>query len=496
MEKVRIQDDLYSYVNQETIDNLVIPDDMPVTGGFATLGIEVEKLMMGEFEEMCKSGAYPNEYMERACALYLAAKNVKKKNRHGIKPALKYLSVIEKLDSIKTFNRKLPELMLGGYPLPFAISVGPDMKDTDHNCVSVQGPSVFLPDSSYYKPERAQQKEALMGLWTNVAKQIMAKTDLSEEQQAKYIDDAIAFDAKLGDLVKSNEEWAEYVKSYNPTKTGRVCNLVKPVALRKTLNKLFGAAPEKIIVEEPRYFKGFSEVFNEETFETYKHWAYVKGLLDSCSYLSEELRDMGGAFYRALAGIPAGTPVDKFAYQLASGTFAEPVGLYYGEKYFGEEAKKDITEIVYQIIDTYKSRILNNEILEESTKQKAILKLSKMGVKMGYPDKVRDIYSKLVFSERKSLFDVMLTISQIRTLDSLEKLTKPTDPTEWPMPEGWRPPSPQDRYHREWYPIYAVGHSSRVEPYRDGRARSPFHSLQYFHNSPAARPRQRHLTRS
>ena len=181
MEKVRIQDDLYSYVYQETIDNLVIPDDMPVTGGFATLGIEVEKLMMGEFEDMCKSGAYLNEYMERACALYLAAKNVKKKNRHGIKPALKYLSVIEKLDSIKTFNRKLPELMLGGYPLPFAISVGPDMKDTDHNCVSVQGPSVFLPDSSYYKPERAQQKEALMGLWTNVAKQIMAKTDLSEE---------------------------------------------------------------------------------------------------------------------------------------------------------------------------------------------------------------------------------------------------------------------------------------------------------------------------
>ena len=60
----------------------------------------------------------------------------------------------------------------------------------------------------------------------------------------------------------------------------------------------------------------------------------------------------------------------------------------YGEKYFGQEAKKDITEIVYQIIDTYKSRILNNDILEESTKQKAILKLSTMGVKMGYPDKV------------------------------------------------------------------------------------------------------------
>ena len=53
--------------------------------------------------------------------------------------------------------------------------------------------------------------------------------------------------------------------------------------------------------------------------------------------------------------------VEKFAYQFASNMYSEPVGLYYGEKYFGEEAKKDITEIVYQIIDTYKSRIKNND---------------------------------------------------------------------------------------------------------------------------------------
>ena len=82
-------------------------------------------------------------------------------------------------------------------------------------------------------------------------------------------------------------------------------------------------------------------------------------------------------FYRTIAGIPANTPLEKFAYNLASSVYSEPVGLYYGLKYFGEEAKKDITEIVYQIIDTYKTRIQNNEILCEETKEKAILKLSK-----------------------------------------------------------------------------------------------------------------------
>ena len=39
---IRIQDDLFTYVNQEKIDQLVIPDDKPVAGGFAELHDNVE----------------------------------------------------------------------------------------------------------------------------------------------------------------------------------------------------------------------------------------------------------------------------------------------------------------------------------------------------------------------------------------------------------------------------------------------------------------------
>ena len=139
-------------------------------------------------------------------------------------------------------------------------------------------------------------------------------------------------------------------------------------------------------------------------------------------------------YFRTIAGIPANTPIEKFAYQLASGMYSEPVGLYYGQKYFGEEAKKDITEIVYQIIDTYKTRIQDNEILGEETKKKAILKLSKIGVKMGYPDKVLDIYDELVFDEKKSLLEIVLKLSEIKKLDNLALLKKPTNPLKWAMP--------------------------------------------------------------
>ena len=95
MENIRIQDDLYTYVNQAKLDELVIPADMPVAGGFATLGTDVEKLMIGEFNTMCESGSFPNEHLARACTLFTLAKDVKRKKKHGIKPALKNLSALK-----------------------------------------------------------------------------------------------------------------------------------------------------------------------------------------------------------------------------------------------------------------------------------------------------------------------------------------------------------------------------------------------------------------
>ena len=434
MEKIRIQDDLYTYVNQAKLEELVIPEDMPVAGGFATLDSDVEKLMIGEFNAMCADASYPNDYLERACKLYMLAKDVKRKKKHGIKPALKHLAILKKLGSMRSFNLYAKELVLRDVAMPINIAVEANMKDTNHHCVMVQGPSVILPDASYYAEGREQQKDQLLELWSGFAKQVLAIAGHSQETIDRMIRDTLAFDALVAKFVKSNEEWSEYVKMYNPVKTGRLAGMVKPFNLKKLLKDLFGEIPEEIIVAEPRYFKNFKKVFNQDTFEMYKNWAYVVTLMGSCNLLSEELRDLGGAFRRTLSGIAAVSSAEKFAYQLSSGMFSEPVGLYYGEKYFGEEAKKDITDIVKQIVATYQKRIAGNDILEQATKEKAILKLSKMGLKLAYPDRVEEIYTKLVFDESKSLFDIVSSLRRIRTEENFAKLNKEVDRSHWAMP--------------------------------------------------------------
>ena len=434
MENVRIQDDLYTFVNQKTLDELVIPDDKPTAGGFAKLADGVEKIMMDEFSSMSESKNYPNDYLKRACELYAIAKNADKKAADGIAPALKNLAVLDGINDLGDFNRLYKTLTLKGIPTPINVAVETDMKNTKQHLVYIQGAGVILPDATYYRPEMAAQKEQLLGLWTNATKMLMTKTDLSAEDQEKYVADTLAFDEILASLVKTNEEWSKYVEMYNPMPTGEVSSMLSTIDFGAILSDLFGRVPEITVVTEPRLFGDFAKVLNADTLELYKHWAYVTGLLRSCSYLSEELRELGGMYMRAITGVAVMSSIEKFAYNLASGTYSEPVGIYYGDKYFGEEAKKDITEIVYQIIDTYKERIKTNEILGEATREKAILKLSTMGVKMGYPDKVRAIYDKLVFNPEDSLFNIILGLGEIRTLDMLSKLDKPTEPENWAMP--------------------------------------------------------------
>ena len=434
MENIRIQDDLYTYVNQAKLEELVIPDDMPVAGSAVNLSIDVEKLMISEFNTMAAEGNYPNDHLARACTLFALAKDVKRKKKHGIKPALKHLAILKKLGTLRGYNLHARELLLKGICMPLDIAVEPNMKDTTHHCVMISGPSVILPDASYYAEGKEEKRDQLLQMWSGFAKQVLAIAGHREEECDALLNDTLAFDALVAKFVKTREEWSEYVKMYNPMKTGRVAGMVKPLNLKKLLTDLFGFVPEEIIVAEPRYFKNFKEVFNADTFEMYKNWAYVLTLMGSCSLLSEELRDLGGGFRRALSGIAANSSPEKFAYQLASSLYSEPVGLYYGEKYFGEEAKKDIIDIVKQIVATYQKRIESNDILEPATKEKAILKLSKMGLKMAYPDRVEALYDKLVFDESKSLFDIVASLKKIRREENFAKLGQEVDRTHWAMP--------------------------------------------------------------
>lgn len=432
--KVRLQDDLYESVNGEWLVSAVIPDDKPCCGGFADLDTEVEKILMKDFKAMANGKEeIPNHYLEEAIALYKKGLNIKRRNKEGLKPILKSLAKIKSLNSIQLFNRKLKDLVLDSYPLPFQMGIETNVRDTKQRCVLLLGPSTILPDTTYYQEAQKANHDALIGLWSQMVSQLLGYTDLSKEEQEQYLKDAIAFDAIIATLVKSQQEWSDYVKMFNPMKLSKVTRSLSPVKFKRLLGKLWEKIPEEIVVADPRWLKGFKTLFNEETYPLYQHWAYIKYILSNTAYLSEEIRSLGSSYRRALTGVAKDAIIEKQAYHVASNYFSEPVGLYYGKKYFGEEAKKDVVDIVKEIIATYKKRMSVNDFLAEDTKKKAILKLDKIVIKMGYPDKVGKLYDALSVNPRDSFCQAVQALTRANVLYEINRLYQPVDRSEWVM---------------------------------------------------------------
>ena len=433
--KIRIQDDLYEAVNGEWLKTAVIPEDRPAAGGFVELDQNVEKQMMADFRALAEGSKTTDiPEMKYAVALYKKVLDSERRNREGIAPALPLLDRIRAIKTVEDLNAAAPELLLMELDLPLRMGVEADMGDATRNAFVVLGPDIILPDTTYYAEDNESGKQ-LLALYADMAAKVLAYTPLTEEEQKQTLADTLAFDALIAKKVKSQLEWSEYYKCHNPMPVDEVAELVAPFDIKGLLQALYGEkAPDTLIVYDPKAIREMKDYFSEENFGLYRNWAYVKTLLKATPYLSEELATLGKTYSRALLGVAVDPSLEKQAYQAASELYAEPVGVYYGRSYFGEEAKKDVVELVKKIIETYKLRIRKNGFLAESTKEQAIRKLSTIEIKMGYPDEIKEIWSKQVFDENESLLSIMLRLTEIRAKDVLEKLLKPVDRTEWLMP--------------------------------------------------------------
>ncbi len=434
-EKVRIQDDLYRFVNGEWIDKAVIPDDKPSVGGFVDLDQDVEKLLMSDFDAFREGKKTTDiEEFKEAIKLYNKIVDVKRRNEEGIKPTLPILERIKSIKTVDDLNKNLLFFVLNGIPLPFECGVTEDMADATKHAFVMLGPSIILPDTTYYK-DNNPQGQALLGMYADMVKKLLAYTPLNESEQAKVVEDMLKFDSLVAQEVKSQVEWADYTNNHNPMNIDEVSSYLNPIDIKAVLSDVYqDKAPNTIVVYDPKAIKNFNHYFNEDNLEMYVNWAYAKALVNNSSQLSEEIAFLGGTYRRALMGLQTDPVVEKQAYRMVSSVFSEPIGVYYGRTYFGEEAKKDVVNMVHKIIETYKVRVRNNKFLQEKTKDKAILKLSTIEVKMGYPDFIHDYYKNYKVNNEDSYFESLCKIRNEMIKHSMEELNKPVDRTEWAMP--------------------------------------------------------------
>ena len=431
--KELIEDDLYEAVNGAWIKDAKIPDDKPATGGFNDLVDEIDKQMMADFEDYAdgKKTSDDSRFNEMI-KLYRVAKKFDLRKKVGPVPLQRLLASVTALDSYADYQKQWKNWVLMGLPSPVLFDIDADMKNATVYALFVSSPSLILPDKSYYEPAKKDQHDQLMKLWAAMVKELLLKLDYTEEQAAQLIKEAQAFDALLAPNVKSAEEAADYSKMYNPQTVAELAASTDQLDLAAVIKQLVGATPDKVIVMEPAYFKALNNILKDH-FDLFKSWALINVVRDNASYLNDEMREINGRYSRALSGSKKPVSQQKFAYYLARDIFSQVAGDYYGKTYFGPQAKADVHHMVEQMIAVYKQRLTNNTWLSKATRDKAVLKLDKLGIQVGYPDKIPSLYDHLKVDELESLIANLNQLSIVASKEMFSRWNKPVDRMRWEM---------------------------------------------------------------
>jgi putative endopeptidase len=430
----RIQDDLYMAVNGEWQAKTPIPADKAMVSADSELGDSIRETLVRDLSDIASGKKQAdNQPLQYAAKLYAKAADKAARDAAGVAPVLPRLKYIESLTTLDAFKAALPELLAQQYALPFACWAMADMHDATVNQLHLASWGTILPDAALYR-EPSEDAKQMFAQWSAMADKLLLAAGYNEATAQVYIADALAFDQRIAALTPTNVEYADEKNLDNPYTWDELTASTSNTGLTAALATQLPSAPAKVNLFTPGVFKEANTLINADNYLQLQRAMIVNELIDDASCLSDDLRSEAGAYKRFLTGQEVPTDWTRHAFATVNALLAEPIGLYYGQTYFGAEAKADITAMVKQLIAEYERQLQANTWLSDATKQKAIAKLKTMKIKMGYPDQLFSMYEQLHFDDTDDLLTAMLKVQSQELAFRLAQVGKPVDRSEWAMP--------------------------------------------------------------
>ena len=189
---------------------------------------------------------------------------------------------------------------------------------------------------------------------------------------------------------------------------------------------------DSINVGMPEYFKALNNILASTDIQTLKAYLAWNLIRSAAPYLSNDFSNASFDFYgKILSGKKEQQIRWKRVVRTVDGCLGEAVGQMYVKTYFPENAKTHMVNMVKNLQEALKERILQTAWMSDTTKQAAIDKLSAFRVKIGYPDKWRS-YDNLKL-DGQSYWENIAKANAFDTRYELSKIGKQVNKEEWQM---------------------------------------------------------------
>jgi len=427
---VRPQDDFYNFVNGKWAKTAQIPADKSTWGTFQILRDKTDEQCLAILDELLQKDFPKGSEGQKIKDLYASYLDWNRRNAEGLKPLGQSFVKIDAIQSLADLQRYLIEVTPQGENPICNWSVSADKKDSQMNAVYLGAFSIGLSRSYYQKDSEANTKT--IAKYQEYVTKVLSM--IGEENPAQKAQELVDMERRIAKLIYTNEERRDPNITYNPVSIKELSSLVKGVNLPVYLSAV-GVQTDRVIVPEIRLYKAYDTFLSQENIPLLKTYLKYQQVSSNLHTLDSALDELSFDFYtRYLRGQQQQRPMNKRALGIINGLLGEAFGKLYVERYFPAKAKEEMLVLIDYLRRSFAQHIQQVQWMSPQTKEKALAKLNKFGVKVGYPDKWTD-YSRLEIAPAStaSYFDNVCSIRAWRYKENLADVGQKVDKSRWRM---------------------------------------------------------------
>ncbi len=400
-------------------------------GSFDMLRDNNEKRINELFADMTARKTAPGSVEQKISDLYKMGLDSARLNAEGAVPIKAAVEKILAIDNRAQLTEAIAALHSSVANPFFSIGVEADLMNSSMNALYASQSGLMMGNRDYYLDAENEQFRTAYKAY--LAK-IFALAGIPEAEIEKAVAGVMNIETKLAEKMWSNVELRNIPAQYNPTSKADFEKRYDAIDW-PTYYKTLGVGDfDTIIVATLSSLDNANELLKTAPLDDIRYYLAAQYIDSAANYLSDDFQLASFDFFgRTMAGQQEMKPRWKRAMSVPNGTLSEAVGEMYVAKYFPEEDKARMLELVKNLQTALSQHIDALDWMSDETKARAQEKLATFTVKIGYPDKWKD-YSTLDIDPTKSYWENIVNASAWYTADNLAKLGKPVDKTEWHMP--------------------------------------------------------------
>ena len=363
--------------------------------------------------------------------LYNLAMDSVKLNADGVAPIKPMLDRIAAISDKNQIVQVKAEMFNNGIGTYFSNYVYGDPKNSTLNIFQIAQGGINLGEKEYYL-DTDESTTAIREQYKLYITKLFTLAGFSEDEAKQKMADVMEIETAIAKASYSAVERRNPEANYHKMSYDDLKKTFSGIDWDAYLKALGVEGVTELNVEQIEPIKEVEKLIN--TLPLSRHISYLQyNLLDAAAnYLSDDFVAARFDFYgKVLSGRQANQPRWKRAVNAVNGMLGEIVGQMYVEKYFPAAAKERMVALVKNLQTALGERIQAQEWMSDSTKVRAMEKLSTFHVKVGYPDKWKD-YSDLNI-EKDSYWANVCRAAQWGTKDMFSRIGKPVDKDEWLM---------------------------------------------------------------